>query len=288
MEDFPIGTVLKFQECSANGVTAGNSGVNQTWNFASLSPLADTVTEWMVLPSTTTDGSLFPTSNLCEKYSDGRFVYANKTASENYLVGFDDTTDSYPPSVYTNPMLFSKRPITYGDILTDTFTIQGLLGYGVVTITADAYGTLILPNGTYNNVLRIKIAQSMPSFSQTIYTWFDGIHSSALLKLSDEPRVEYLLSETFTGVSNINTDKKLGVYPNPFSSKATLFSNEELKNASIRVNNVFGQTVKELNNINGHSVVFNRDNLSDGIYMVQVIQNNLCVAIHRIVVGDNK
>jgi len=108
------------------------------------------------------------------------------------------------------------------------------------------------------------------------------------MEFSDEPRVEYLLSETFTGVSNIIPDKKLGVYPNPFSSKATLFSNEEIKNASIRVNNVFGQTVKELNNINGHSVVFNRDNLPDGIYMVQVIQNNFCVAIHRIVVGDNK
>ncbi len=201
-EDFTIGTVLKFQKCNTKGITEGKSGPNQTWDFSKLKPTGDTITEWMVLPSSTTHGHLFPTANQVEKYSDGSFVYVNKTESENLLVGYVDTTKAFPPTHYPNPMLFAKRPLNYGVTITDTFTMKGSPALGIITIEPDAYGTLILPNGTHNNVLRVKITETHPWFTFTIFVWFDGIKTSSLLKIDSQPNVEYLISETVSEIEN--------------------------------------------------------------------------------------
>ena len=171
----------------------------------------------MVLPSSTTNGNLFPSANLVEKYSDGSFVYVNKTLNENYLVGYIDTTTSNPAINYPNPMLFAKRPLNYGTIIKDTFTISGSSALGIVTIDPDAYGTLILPNGTYTNTLRVKISQVHQWFTSIVYVWFDGIHTSALVKVDNQPSVEYLLSET-TDVSESKEQTAFNFYPNPASN----------------------------------------------------------------------
>ncbi|MFI5222431.1 MAG: hypothetical protein ACHQK8_08905, partial [Bacteroidia bacterium] len=52
-ENFTIGTVLTFQQCNSTGVSAGNSGASQTWDFTTLTSLGTTSTEWMVAPSST-------------------------------------------------------------------------------------------------------------------------------------------------------------------------------------------------------------------------------------------
>lgn len=218
-ENFKEGTVLVFQHCETENVSVGNSGANQVWDFSSLKTKeSETTTERMVLPQSTKYGELFPQANLVEEYSDGRLVYMLKTEDENHLLGFVDTTNNMTLK-YNDPMLFAKRPLKYGDTITDLFTteytVRGLdfKGQGTVTIIADGYGKLVLPNGTYENVLRVKIAQeqtdtliqySSVSKTETIsYVWFDGTHTSSLLKVDEtksthynNKSVEYLLSET--------------------------------------------------------------------------------------------
>jgi hypothetical protein len=260
-EDFTIGTVLKFQNCSATGVSPGNSGANQTWNFASLTSLPDTITEWMVLPSSTTHGSLFPTANQVEKYSNGQFIYVNKTANENYIVGFIDTTTTYPATHYPNPMLFAKRPLNYGMVVTDTFTMAGSSALGIVTINPDAYGTLILPNGTHNNVLRVKITEVHPWFSYTVYIWFDGIITSALLKIDNQPDVEYLLDET-TGIKEISEQKEFHFYPNPAYKQVTFQTQDK---GELSITNNIGQVVM-VTSIKQDQTILSTENLKPGIY----------------------
>jgi hypothetical protein len=260
-ENFTIGTILKFQISNPTGVTAGNPGANQTWNFSNLIATPDTITEWMVSPSSTSQGYLFPTANQVEKYSDGRFVYVNKTVSENYIVGFVDTTASYPPTFYTDPMLFAKRPLNFRTIVTDTFRIAGSSGIGIVTLNPDAYGTLILPNGTYNNVLRVKITEVHPWFNYTVYVWFDGVHNSSLLKIDNQPDVAYLLSET-TEISKTTDPVKYNYYPNP-SSNHILFNAEET--GVLTITNNLGQLALKIS-IKDKQTYISTENLKAGIY----------------------
>jgi hypothetical protein len=211
----------------------GVSGFNATWDFSSLVSIPDTTTEWIVDPATTTLGTFFPNANLCEKYSDGTFVYAHTTADSSLLVGYGDTINHYLITYY-NPCLFALRPVTYGTSVNDSFMTHfsssslSFGGNGLVRINADAFGTLILPNGTYNNTLRIKITQSetdtsssFTTFNNTVsYVWFDGAHTSALLKIDStnagttiSKSIQYLISES-TEVHSPKT-LKFSCYPNP-------------------------------------------------------------------------
>jgi hypothetical protein len=268
-EDFAIGTVLKFQHCNPTGITAGGGGANQTWDFSTLIEIPDTTTEWMILPSATTHGNLFPRANLVEKYSDGKFVFVNKTASENYLVGFVDTTTTNPILSYTNSMLFAKRPISYGLILYDTFTISGSTSSGIITLEADAWGKLILPNGTHNNVLRVKISQVHPWFSNTTFVWFDGVNTSAVLKIEEQSNVEYLISQTILGL-NEAPKSTFNVYPNPTANNLTFISSEF---GELQFINMFGQITKQVN-ITTYLTHINTQYLDAGVYTLILKSSN--------------
>jgi hypothetical protein len=285
MENFSIGTVLKFKECNSAGVNAGPSGASVTWDFSSLTLLPDTTTELIIAPSEAPHDSLFPSANMVEKYSDGRYVYFEKTSTENKLHGFADDGSGFLIK-YPNSMLFARRPITYqdsiSDIYTTSFTSSGFdfRGQGTATIEADGYGTLILPNDTYNNVLRVKITQSQVDtiiqFGSTYqtntetYAWFDGTHNSALLKIDStisptfqQKSVSYLLSETTSGIHMVNrSGLRLKIFPNPAADEISFNAPEQ---GSITVLNVLGRIIYQGNVPKGQSTV-QTNQFPSGIY----------------------
>ena len=120
----------------------------------------------------------------------------------------ENSTDSYVNAIYdpgTGGMIYynsydvARRPVTYNTVYNDSFSVSipgatPTSGRGIITQTGDAYGTLILPSGTYNNVLRVKKMQTekdtvnaTPAFytfnSVTSYLWFDAAHAAPLLRI---------------------------------------------------------------------------------------------------------
>jgi hypothetical protein len=90
---------------------------------------------------------------------------------------------------------------------------------------------------------------------------------------------------------NVSINPKLpslqtNIYPNPFSSQATLQVDHALHNATLIVNNSFGRTVKRIENISGSTVMLWRENLASGVYFVQLIEGNKIISTNRIVVTD--
>ncbi|MCE3227110.1 MAG: hypothetical protein K0S32_1661, partial [Bacteroidetes bacterium] len=278
--------ILKFINCNTVSVNEGNAGANQTWNFSNLISSNDTITEWMVLPSTVPNASLYPSSNLVEKYSDGRYVFIDKTTTQNLLVGYSETNLDIK---YPDPVLSAQRPVTFGSIFTDTFTSNfvansyNFSGGGTVTINADAYGTLILPNGTYSNVLRISTTQiqvdTLIQFAITstttikITTWFDANHNSALLKIDSvgspsfsQKRVHYLLSESAVGIKEGTQQESLRFYPNPASKEISIHADES---GACDFYNVAGQKVKTVQLERGVNKITISELESGKYYMLQ-------------------
>jgi len=221
-EDFSIGDSLTFRNCAATGVQPGVSGAAVNWDFSSLTG-AGTLTEKIVLPSSTFYGSQFPAANQAEKYSDHTYVFADKSPTESNLVGYVDSVGGLLIH-YPNTALFMKRPFAYNDVYTDTFTTSfsfsgfPLHGVGIATTQADGYGTLVLPDATYTNVLRVKQQRlevdtvvgtgNIVNTNSYTYVWFDNAHHSALLKIDSvynpnyqSKSVSYLLDETPNGVA---------------------------------------------------------------------------------------
>ena len=78
----------------------------------------------------------------------------------------------------------------------------------------------------------------------------------------------------------------ISVYPNPFPVQTTFQTDAILKNSTLAVYNLFGQTVKEIENISGQIIVLSRDNLTDGLYFVRLTQDNQVIATKKIVITD--
>ena len=74
------------------------------------------------------------------------------------------------------------------------------------------------------------------------------------------------------GINNINEKTFSTLSPNPFTTTATINFSKEIRSGSLRLINLFGQTVLEKNNINGSSIIINRGNLSSGVYLFEVTE----------------
>ena len=79
---------------------------------------------------------------------------------------------------------------------------------------------------------------------------------------------------------------QFNLFPNPFSIETTLQTAEQLKNATLTVDNCFGQTVAQIKNISGQTVTFSRDNLASGLYFVRLTENNKTLAVDKLVITD--
>lgn len=89
-----------------------------------------------------------------------------------------------------------------------------------------------------------------------------------------------------TGVDPVEQKQSLKLYPNPFKDYTILKTENSFQNATLKVNNAFGQTVKKLENINGHSIIIERDNLSSGLYFIHVSENNNMATTIKLLITD--
>ena len=88
------------------------------------------------------------------------------------------------------------------------------------------------------------------------------------------------------GINEIADRILLSVFPNPFSTSTTLQSVNTFKDATLTVYNLYGQEVKHLNNLSGQTIILNRDNLPQGLYFIQLTENNKTISVEKLVITD--
>jgi N-acetylneuraminic acid mutarotase len=89
-----------------------------------------------------------------------------------------------------------------------------------------------------------------------------------------------------TGVKESSNKKSISIYPNPFSQQTTLQTSSLLNNATLTLDNCSGQIVKQIKNINGRTITLQRDNLSSGLYFIQLTQDNKTIAFDKLIIID--
>ena len=234
-ELFDIGEKITIQKCDSTGIDEGSSGANQEWDFSGLESTGSATTADIFSPEVLNLNTQYPNADRVEKWSDGKYVITSNTTNSSRLEAFIDSVNGISIQ-YFNPMLFAKRPITYGDYYSENFTTSysfsgyDFKGVGIVEIEADGYGELKLPNGIYDNVLRIKMHQvefdtliqfgSVTQFETITYLWFDVHHSAALLKINytitdtESKSVSYLVNQ-MVGTNDLEQSLELEMFPNP-------------------------------------------------------------------------
>ncbi len=294
---------------STNYVSPGNSGANQTWDLSSLSTTS-TATISVVNTSTTPQGNSFPNANLALSYGNSMFQYVKTSPTALQNMGLSNSTITMP---YSNPEDLLRFPFTYNDTYSDTWATQFMSGgymfyrSGTTTITADGYGTLITPAGTYTNTLRISVLQTyqdsaymgMPyliSYTNQQYMWYrEGLrgHIASLYSLtsSSSSNEGGTYVDITVGVDDLSSfNHSVSLSPNPTSDKIKIdFELNENKLIDIQIFNTSGQLVKKVqtNPLSKglHSLTMDVDELSEGIYFAQIWTSGNLISTQRFIIS---
>lgn len=181
------GMLQKFHGCDPNFNT-GDSGANVVWDYSALKYDQNKLITSIILAHNDTT---IPGANVDMVYLgvsslvDSQHTYLHVNNNHTYQVAIKGNSNA---SIYDNTLLLGIHNIKYGDTVVDSFTRKDL-GYGYTIIIADGYGKLILPNGIYNNVLRVRTVQFFDDTTKsnilddyrTTYRWYDANHTSHLL-----------------------------------------------------------------------------------------------------------
>jgi len=255
----------------------GNAGANQIWDYSKIqytekNPVSSFQDATVQKLKGISDYNLLLSENGYEYFMNSsenkleEMGYVNKELNMNL--------------VYSDPVLKMKYPFGYGEQFTDHFI--GVAHYnetnlidffGDYSVTADAYGTLILPDRVIGNALRIKTIKKGLQINMcgTVdinivrYMWYASgyrypILSMSIVENSYSGRVPEITKTAFTNTqqkneknaSNVSNnpvkqiekqDVVVVISPNPFSNKLTYnyFLSEQLP-VSIEIYDVSGKS----------------------------------------------
>lgn len=291
----------------------GGSGPNQTWNLAMPGGVSGGLIS-VVAPSSTPNGSSFTNASIAlSNTSSGTILYqkTSGTSAQNY--GF---VGGGTVSPYSNPEDMIRFPFNYTNTYSDNWAGQFVSGgntffrSGKTTVTADAYGTLTTPNGTYTNVMRVHFLQEYKDstdlggfpfeifYQNDQYMWYkDGVHAQLATVFTLESDVSapvtgsnYLSGNT-SGLSMAdNVIASSNLYPNPATDKINIeFVLADNKRVDILIFNELGQRMdfrKTLDGLNGeNSTELDVAALTAGVYFANIIVEGKIVAKQKFVKG---
>lgn len=258
-----VGDQITMNNCAYT--SPGSAGANQTWNFSSLSSTG-TSTSTGVQPSSTPYSATFPTSNVAYA-NGGGYVYYKCNSSSWETNGI--VTPNSVVFNYSNNEDMLHYPFTFNNTYTDafacTFVNASYVYYrrGNVTVTADAYGTVTLPSGTFTNVLRLHFVEnyqdstniaSTPfiiTYQNDEYMWYLNNNHNPIVALynltttSGSSTGGLFMSNVVSGVNENSLANSFSVSPSPANTLVNFHLRlDKPEDMTVSVYNTTGQLVK--------------------------------------------
>jgi hypothetical protein len=288
-----------------NAIDLSLVGANQTWTIPASSIASSAFTTFSgEVVSSTPYASSFASSKVSIKNStDNNYTFFTTSDTQLLTDGFGDINGT---TQFTNPGILYNYPFTYNDSVNDVIAGTANIVYpftltGTTKTNADAYGTLVLPSGTYN-VLRVKIVQNATSTNiggtiktiLTTYYWYSDMHKNPLMEVDItkttgtgifNPGINsylkrgFILTPSPLGIENHSSKVDFGFYPNPTDGNGNItFSTTGNSAVGVSIINTIGQeqnivTTKQLEE-GLHSEILDFKNYPVGIYSIKLTVNN--------------
>ncbi|HHN48111.1 MAG TPA: T9SS type A sorting domain-containing protein [Bacteroidales bacterium] len=207
------------------------------------------------------------------------------------------------PTFMVYPFAYQNTHETYGQMVIEDNELN-VLTKSWITTEADAWGTITTPQGTYNNVFRLKITSldstimSMgggPVFEsgyETVdYAWYSAAHRMPVFEINGDFedgeysawQVSYLVSET-VGIAEKPADN-FKVYPNPASSHVNIDLPASEGSVVLKLIDMSGKLIHQnVISQNQDKHHFDVSSFPKGVYMMQIIKNNETISSRKIIV----
>lgn len=278
-------------------IPAGGSG--QTWDLSTALTFDEDDTVGFVTAASTPYSGNFPGANLAA-YDQGNNIYSYFTSNTNgfYVNGFVTPTGS--PIRYVQPLMYIPVPLSFGSTVNsvgrlqvDT-TISGsqlrVTQFTQANFNVDGSGTLILPNATHNNVLRVRITElRYDTISANLGGFYVPISNAVsqnttyrFLKAGSQPALvatifsdslgQFGTSAEYVSASTVSiaevSERTATVYPNP-ADKHITFEMEIASAASVRIHDRNGKLVYE-GTLEGKNPTLETAEFANGLYFFQI------------------
>ena len=268
-------------------VSAGSASA-QTWNYTSEFVTTYSTAMAFVAPSTLAGASNFPNATLGAS-SGGNSLFFTAGASGLDIVGaYAAPLGSYIAIPYTPSEVIIPTPFTYNNnqvnAYTSTFTLTAVNGgityavkivqHSTRNITADAFGSLTTPAGTFASTLRIKTYQvdidtqfvylgtsasgtpvnvSPSRDSSYTYEWVQNSHPALLMEIDMNGLGTSVTGANYTksavlGITSIPTAfEELSLYPNPATTATNLsYENKYATHVTVTMFDITGRLIATL------------------------------------------
>lgn len=291
-------------------VSAGSSSA-QTWDYSNDFNFVYGENTSFVAPSAGAGSANFPNATMAVMQPNGTdWVYFVSNSSGLYIDGAHVVVSGGSADLDLNPnSLFMATPSTLGTTNTattaatattvvSTYTVQ-VRHSANRTVTADAFGQLTTPAGTYPNTLRLRTYETSIdsaffyilgswSFAQeqrdtTLqYSWMQNSPDAQLLQISlntagAATKASYLQSFSNGIAAYAGADQGFNLYPNPTSDLTYLsYENKSTGPVSLQMFDMNGRMVGDLLNenqaIGKHKAFINVEglHLPKGMYFLQL------------------
>ncbi len=300
-----------------------DSGENLTWDYSNIYSLKkyEIIDTIVILDPTQT-----PFFNQeCVEYNKSTICYVvdfdqshNHPDRDYHYYTVDDQkidylgywSDSYVAEMncnnYSDPLMELKFALTFNTTYQDSYKSSWwdfvLYDYvyrdGNYKLSANAYGTLILPANTYSDVLMFKTTKTIHETTKigertstyVNYTWYSQYHRGPLFAINKNyegiiTQADLYKDYIYTGVENQNRNNNfdIQIYPNPvFDISRIEFPNKN-DEYSISVYNTLGELVKNEKVYNGNYII-NRNDLPSGVYFMLVRNKNEFIGAQKFLI----
>ncbi len=217
--------------------------------------------------------------------SNGTVLWAKSAGGTSYDLANSVSTDAQE-NVYITGLFYSDS-ITFGSTI---LTNSGLDGDIFIT-KYDSNGTILWAKSaggiSYDEAYGVSADAGGNVYVSGYFNSSINFDSTNLTNAGGgDVFIAKLSVAVATNIVENNFIDELSVFPNPFFSQALLQTGNLLHYATLTVDNVFGQTVKQIKNINGQTIVLSRDNLLSGLYFLRLTEDNKTIATKKIVITD--
>ena len=135
---------------------------------------------------------------------------------------------------------------------------------------------------SFNGIDFMKAA-TIKALQQSIYTYFIASNRNSKnyfrLKLVDKDG-----KFTYSNIVSIDNKTGVNIYPNPANDFINIDLNNHYNHSTIRVVDAYGKNIKQLQ-VNANHISISTKEFSNGIYAIQIIENNQVVNTYSIVVA---
>jgi len=276
-------------------IDPGPAGGNQAWDFSDITPTFS-YTVSAVNPGTTPFTGDFPESTIAFHYTGNNeaYSYAEVSSSEmlNDGVALDPGGDNEYIIHYTDPVKLMQYPFSFNNTYTDSYfaaysMVEGMLTHerGTITVTADAWGSVTTPAGTYNNTLRVKEERTYTdsvwmngvfiyanTFTETDYEWSTATSHTPVISISEtEDGSSAVYRSETVGIEYTPLLSEVSIYPNPADNTINIrLPENDFENVEISIVSLTGQQLLQPENTGNNKFSADISGLAPGVYFLRI------------------